>query len=68
MTSEQFMEKTIPQIKAKENSTPLSIATDYQRRGWQPLPLPLKYKKPVFTGWQNFKTTEDELPNHFNGK
>jgi hypothetical protein len=46
----------------------LDIATDYLRRGWQPLPIPHRSKNPNFSGWQKFNTTESDLPNHFNGK
>ena len=46
----------------------LDTATDYLRRGWQPLPVPHRSKNPNFSNWQNFTLTETELPNHFNGK
>jgi hypothetical protein len=46
----------------------LETATNYQKRGWQPLPIAHRSKNPNFTGWQNFKTTDAELPMHFNGK
>ena len=46
----------------------LDAATDYLRRGWQPFPIPHRSKNPNFTGWQNFTLSENELPNHFNGK
>ena len=48
-------------------SETLSIAVDYQRRGWQPLPIPTGAKAPVINGWQNFKTTDAELSKYFNG-
>jgi hypothetical protein len=47
--------------------TPLEIAKDYQRRGWQPLPIAHRSKNPNFPGWQKFETTESDLPKHFNG-
>jgi len=52
------------------NNTPtaLDIATDYRRRGWQPLPIPYRSKNPNLSGWQNLSLTEKDLPNHFNGK
>lgn len=46
----------------------LNVATGYLRRGWQPLPVPYRSKNPNFAGWQNFTTTEADLPKHFNGK
>ncbi|HXG84761.1 MAG TPA: DUF3987 domain-containing protein, partial [Pyrinomonadaceae bacterium] len=42
-------------------------ATDYRRRGWQPIPIPHRSKNPNFSGWQKFQTTEADLPKHFNG-
>jgi hypothetical protein len=48
--------------------TPLETAKQYQRRGWQPIPIPHRSKNPNLPGWQNFKTTEADLPKHFNGK
>ncbi len=47
---------------------PLEQATKYQRLGWQPIPIPHRSKNPGFDGWQHFKTGEDDLPKHFNGK
>ena len=47
--------------------TPLEQAKVYQRRGWQPIPIPHRSKNPNFSGWQKLKTTEAELPGHFNG-
>lgn len=47
--------------------TPLEIATKYQERGWQPLPIAHCSKNPNFSGWQTFETTEADLPKHFNG-
>jgi hypothetical protein len=47
--------------------TSLEIAQEYQRRGWQPLPIAHRSKNPNFSGWQKFETTEAELTKHFNG-
>ncbi len=46
----------------------LDAATDYLQRGWQPLPVPHRSKNPNFANWQNFTLSENDLPNHFNGK
>jgi hypothetical protein len=48
-------------------TTPLEIAKQYRRRGWQPLPIAHRSKNPNFPGWQKFETTEAELTKHFNG-
>jgi hypothetical protein len=45
----------------------LDTATDYLRRGWQPIPIAHRSKNPNFPGWQNFETTAADLPKHFNG-
>jgi hypothetical protein len=45
----------------------LKIATDYFKRGWHPVPIPYRKKKPLDDGWQKVKLTEDTLPNYFNG-
>ncbi len=52
------------------NNTPtaLETATNYLRRGWQPIPVAHGSKNPNFSGWQKLKLTEADLPNHFNGK
>ncbi len=55
-------------IKTKADTIFLDAATDYLRRGWQPLPVPHRSKNPNFAGWQNFTLSENEVPNHFNGK
>jgi hypothetical protein len=48
--------------------TPLETASEYQRRGWQPIPIPHRSKNPNVKGWQKLNTTEAELPKYFNGK
>ncbi len=45
----------------------LEIATNYQKRGWQPLPIAHRSKNPNFPGWQKFQTTKADLPKYFNG-
>ena len=39
----------------------------YLERGWAPLPVPYRQKKPVLDGWPSFRTTREVLPHHFNG-
>ena len=46
----------------------LEIAQNYQRRGWQPIPMAHRSKNPNLSGWQKFQTVEADLPNHLNGK
>jgi len=49
-------------------SKSLEFATDYLRRGWQPLPVPHRSKNPDLRAWQNLILSEKDLPKHFNGK
>lgn len=46
----------------------VGIARDLLRRGWTPLPIPLRKKKPVLKNWQRWRVSESELPRHFDGK
>ena len=48
--------------------TALDAATEYNDRGWQPLPVPARSKAPNMEGWQNFRCDEDGLGHHFNGE
>src|ERR1700739_3509626 len=47
--------------------TPLEIAIAYIKRGWNPLPIPYKSKKPTINGWQNLRIGENDAPKFFNG-
>lgn len=47
---------------------PLEIARGVMDRGGMPVPIPHGKKCPVFDDWTNFRTTREELPNHFNGR
>lgn len=49
-------------------SLPLDIARSYLLRRWMPLPVPTRSKNPGFKDWQNFRVTEADLSQHFNGK
>ena len=48
-------------------SAALQAAQAYVARGWNPLPLPFKAKKPTDNGWQKRVIREPDLPRHFNG-
>lgn len=47
--------------------TPLEIAIEYIKRGWNPLPIPYKSKKPTISGWQNLIIRENDAAKFFNG-
>lgn len=46
----------------------LDVVRDYLRRGWSPIPVPIRSKKPVIDAWQRLRITEDEVHQYFNGK
>lgn len=48
-------------------SDALAIASDYLARGWNPVPIPHRKKKPPDKGWPSRVITEATLPKHFNG-
>ena len=48
--------------------TPLERAQDYQRRGMQPVPIPLGAKSPRIKGWPDLILGEADLPRYFNGE
>lgn len=54
----------------QKNHTPtaLETATNYQRRGWQPIPIAHRSKNPNFANWQKLSLSEKDLPKYFNGK
>jgi hypothetical protein len=47
---------------------PLEIALAYIRRGWSPVPVPHKSKKPLKDVWQNLRITEADARQWFNGE
>ncbi len=49
-------------------SDTLTIARDYKSRGWQPIPVPFRAKKPVIDCWPTLRLSVEELAAHFNGK
>ena len=36
-------------------------------RGWSPIPVPFRTKKPVLSGWQHLRITAETAPAYFNG-
>lgn len=43
----------------------VDAAREYLSRGWAPIPVPFRSKKPVLIGWPDLRLTEDELVVHF---
>jgi len=47
--------------------TPLNAAIDLIRRGFFPVPIPDRSKRPVLSGWQQLRITIEMAPQYFNG-
>jgi hypothetical protein len=47
--------------------TPLEFALDYIARGWNPVPIPLRSKKPTDNAWQKRLIDATAAPQLFNG-
>jgi len=48
--------------------TTLDAAQEYVSRGWQPIPVPHRSKKPALKGWPDLRLTAADLARHFNGQ
>ena len=46
----------------------VDIARGYLRRGWCPIPVQFKSKKPNTPDWQHMRLREDDLEGAFSGK
>jgi Bifunctional DNA primase/polymerase, N-terminal len=46
----------------------LEIALDYIGRGWAPIPVPHRAKKPTGDAWQNLRLTNESAYRYFNGE
>jgi Bifunctional DNA primase/polymerase, N-terminal len=47
--------------------TPLDFALEYIARGWSPIPIPHKRKKPAGEEWPGWRITKDIAHQRFNG-
>lgn len=52
---------------AQDERNLLDAARWYLGRGYMPIPVPPREKKPRLKGWTNLRLTEAKLPAHFNG-
>jgi hypothetical protein len=50
-------------MRAPSNKTIADVALDYAKRGWKPVPVSRKTKKPIGKGWQ----TQPFTPEQFSG-
>jgi Virulence-associated protein E/Bifunctional DNA primase/polymerase, N-terminal len=48
--------------------SPLGIAVSYLHRGWSPIPVPHKSKRPLGDEWQNLRIAEGFARQWFNGE
>lgn len=46
-------------------STLMQAAQQYLQRGWSPIPIPPKSKRPIIKGWPALQLRRDELEEHF---
>jgi hypothetical protein len=55
-------------VTAMTSPSPLlEVALDYIFRGWSPVPIPHKQKRPKISKWQELRLTADTAPEFFNG-
>ena len=47
--------------------TPLDIARDYIRRGWAPVPIPFRAKRPALNGWEHLRIDIEAAAKYWNG-
>lgn len=45
----------------------LDLALDYIARGWAPVPIPHRTKRPTLKSWEALRITEADAPRYFNG-
>ena len=45
----------------------LEIALDYIGRGWNPVPVPFRQKRPILDAWQDLTINVDNASTYFNG-
>jgi len=46
----------------------LQAAQRYLQRGWSPIPIPSKSKRPIVKGWPTLQLRSDELAQYFGGE
>ena len=47
--------------------TPLEVALDYIGRGWSPIPVRFRGKKPLHDDWSKLRITRETAAGYFNG-
>jgi hypothetical protein len=46
----------------------LNTALEYIRRGWAPIPIPFREKRPVLREWPSLRISAEDAPRYFDGK
>jgi len=59
--------RPLEQAQSPRAQTRTEIARSYIRRGWAPIPVPLRKKSPVTPSWQTQRITERDAAEHFDG-
>lgn len=59
--------RPLEQAQSPRAQTRTEIARSYIRRGWAPIPVPLRKKSPVTPSWQTRRITERDAAEHFDG-
>ncbi len=47
------------------NGDTVCVASEYITRGWAPIPVPARTKKPIIDQWEKLRISEAELPEYF---
>ena len=45
----------------------LDIALEYIAKGWSPIPIVFREKRPPMSGWQKLRINHETAPQYFNG-
>ena len=53
--------------KVRINMTPLDAAIAWIQKGYSPVPIPHRSKRPVLKEWEQLEITTDAAPQYFNG-
>ncbi|TNE60267.1 MAG: hypothetical protein EP340_00105 [Alphaproteobacteria bacterium] len=67
LTDQTTEARPAPQPGDPPQTPALLAARDYIDRGWQPIPIPLKEKRPTITGWPHLEIDESNVEQFFSG-
>src|SRR6516165_4350862 len=54
-------------VTQRKTLTPSAAAAMWIKRGYYPVPIPYREKRPIGNEWQNLRITHAEIPQYFNG-